>query len=492
MGSEDAKLSGAPTIRPFDRFSKARKAWLPEELMRRPEISSNAKLVYARLARFEGRNSAAYPKLNTLAEELGLSWSTVQRAVTELVEAKLLRIKVRRGQHRPNKFEFLDHPWFDEKKPPAKAAAEPENSPDDDPEDPEGGVSGGVPSDPSAGPLGASQGPTGGSLENAGSDSDTHGRVPEDSRYPRAGLWRGPDTHGRVSGEESHTTEESHTEEESHNPSLRKAQAHASTQARTHARALRALEQPAERFALVEGAPPPLAGSSGGDDSEGQSEKQNSAPYHQAGLSNEEDVNSYDIAQRLINGAVAEAKKKHTETKAKNEARRKKSKNARTAKENLNGSPVRNARVRPFEKLWREEMLKKFPDLDPMSIGRWYAPVERKGEDGEMHTGYRGLKEVGQVVTLIQKFDAQIVQAYLVWGIQNWEKLRERFSKAPLHPTVGWLLSMSDSLVPEATATVIGADVEAEAEQWLKDHPGAARLPDELLARLQALPGRGR
>lgn len=155
-------------------------------------------------------------------------------------------------------------------------------------------------------------------------------------------------------------------------------------------------------------------------------------------------MNSYDIAQKLLQGPVAAAKAKHEAKKAENEARR--SKKTRRAK----APPKPTANVWPFYKLWRTEMFRKFPDLPEASIPPWYRKVEGQGEDGETRERVSGGKEVGQVARLLQRFDAKTVARYFLWAIDGWETLRERFPKTPEYPTVGWLLAMSDSLIGES------------------------------------------
>lgn len=99
-------------IRPYDHFAgQKEKQWLPEQLASRPEVSPVEKLVWSRLARYQGPTGEARPKLETLAEELGIAWSVAQRAVAGLAEKKLIKVHLRRGQHRPSLIEFLDHPW---------------------------------------------------------------------------------------------------------------------------------------------------------------------------------------------------------------------------------------------------------------------------------------------------------------------------------------------------------------------------------------------
>lgn len=102
-------------IRPHKLFkAQLEKIWVPEQIARRRELSWNEKAVWARLARYEGGKGEARPKLETLAEELGISWDTAQRAVMALERVGLIRVTRRNHSRRPSLVEFLDHPWLRE------------------------------------------------------------------------------------------------------------------------------------------------------------------------------------------------------------------------------------------------------------------------------------------------------------------------------------------------------------------------------------------
>ena len=80
-------------------------------LMARHELSQGAKLCYARLCQYAGRNAETWPKQETLAEELGCSDREVRRCLDELVVANLIAVE-RRGLGKPNLYHFLKHAWF--------------------------------------------------------------------------------------------------------------------------------------------------------------------------------------------------------------------------------------------------------------------------------------------------------------------------------------------------------------------------------------------
>ena len=96
-----------------DRFNPYKEfvgAWIPNWLLKRDEISSNAKLVYARLAQYSGKDGACFPLQETIATETGLSYHQVRRALYQLKRNRLIDI-VHHGLTRPNSYHFLVHKW---------------------------------------------------------------------------------------------------------------------------------------------------------------------------------------------------------------------------------------------------------------------------------------------------------------------------------------------------------------------------------------------
>jgi len=87
-------------------------SFIPAWLESRREITSSAKLVYARLARYAGENGRAFPRQETLADELGLSVSMVRSALRELREFNLVRSH-QRGLNQSNEYSFLVHIWME-------------------------------------------------------------------------------------------------------------------------------------------------------------------------------------------------------------------------------------------------------------------------------------------------------------------------------------------------------------------------------------------
>jgi hypothetical protein len=87
-------------------------SFVPNWLLCRKEVSSGAKLCYARLAQFAGRAGECYPKQETLAVELGVSSRTVRAHLAELEKFKLIESQ-QKGLKMPNSYFFLNHPWIE-------------------------------------------------------------------------------------------------------------------------------------------------------------------------------------------------------------------------------------------------------------------------------------------------------------------------------------------------------------------------------------------
>ena len=87
-------------------------SFIPEWLERRKEISPGAKLCYARLLRHADRETGiAWPKQETLGEELGVSSRMIRDYLGELGEQGLIESR-RLGLKKSNRYRFLLHPWI--------------------------------------------------------------------------------------------------------------------------------------------------------------------------------------------------------------------------------------------------------------------------------------------------------------------------------------------------------------------------------------------
>lgn len=74
---------------------------VPNFILRNPDLSCNAKTVYALLLSYAWHNNLCFPGMERMAEEMGTHISTVSRAVAELETLSLIEI-ARRGQGKTN------------------------------------------------------------------------------------------------------------------------------------------------------------------------------------------------------------------------------------------------------------------------------------------------------------------------------------------------------------------------------------------------------
>lgn len=101
-------LNMSEFINPYKLFLGS---FIPNWLLQRKEISSNAKLVYARFMQYAGENGCVFPSLDSISKECGISTRTIWSAVKELESFNLVVCK-RRGQGKSNVYYFLRHAWM--------------------------------------------------------------------------------------------------------------------------------------------------------------------------------------------------------------------------------------------------------------------------------------------------------------------------------------------------------------------------------------------
>ena len=86
---------------------------IPNCLLEMKELSSNAKLCWGRLSQYAGENGFCVPKQELLAQELGISLSTVRNVLSELKELKFIEIESPQGIdklfHKNCRYYFLWH-----------------------------------------------------------------------------------------------------------------------------------------------------------------------------------------------------------------------------------------------------------------------------------------------------------------------------------------------------------------------------------------------
>jgi hypothetical protein len=98
-------------INPYKLFNGA---IVPNWLLERNELSQGAKLAYARLCQYAAKDGAdegaAWPKRETLADELGVTARQVDRYLKELESYKLIEVD-RPGLTKSNRYRFPTHLW---------------------------------------------------------------------------------------------------------------------------------------------------------------------------------------------------------------------------------------------------------------------------------------------------------------------------------------------------------------------------------------------
>ena len=70
-----------------------------------------AKICYARLAQYAGKDGVAFPRCSVLADEIGVGDRQIKRYLNELKALGLIDV-VKQGQGRPNLYYFFEHEWM--------------------------------------------------------------------------------------------------------------------------------------------------------------------------------------------------------------------------------------------------------------------------------------------------------------------------------------------------------------------------------------------
>lgn len=91
--------------------------FIPNSLAQYKCLSPYAKLVWGRLAQYAGTDGVCFPKVDSIAEELGCDKRTVQRAIKELCKEDFLEVESvyddKCGGQKTNRYYFLWHRIFD-------------------------------------------------------------------------------------------------------------------------------------------------------------------------------------------------------------------------------------------------------------------------------------------------------------------------------------------------------------------------------------------
>ena len=96
---------------PFNPYKMFVGSFIPQWLECRPEISPGAKLVYARMCRYSGRNGKCNPRQGVLAKTIGLGERQARTYIKELEEYFLIGSE-RLGLGKSNVYKFLSHEWM--------------------------------------------------------------------------------------------------------------------------------------------------------------------------------------------------------------------------------------------------------------------------------------------------------------------------------------------------------------------------------------------
>jgi len=98
-------------INPYRTFVGS---FIPNGLLKYKGVSSTAKLLWARLAQYAGKNGVAWPSQDSLAEEIGVSVTTIKRFMKELIDDGFIECEKPLGLdrlgHKTNRYYFLNHP----------------------------------------------------------------------------------------------------------------------------------------------------------------------------------------------------------------------------------------------------------------------------------------------------------------------------------------------------------------------------------------------
>ena len=88
-------------LKNFDPVSAHGFTQVPNFLLKDPDLSANAKVVYSMLLSYAWNNDRVFPGQERMGNDLGMSTPTISRAIHELEGKDLLEIE-RRGQGKTN------------------------------------------------------------------------------------------------------------------------------------------------------------------------------------------------------------------------------------------------------------------------------------------------------------------------------------------------------------------------------------------------------
>jgi len=101
----------------FNPYKQFLGSFIPNCLMEYEGLTATAKLCWARLAQYAGKDGRCYPMQETIAKEIGISTVQVKRILKELETKGFIYIKKPTGQdrllHKNNIYFFIKHEVFD-------------------------------------------------------------------------------------------------------------------------------------------------------------------------------------------------------------------------------------------------------------------------------------------------------------------------------------------------------------------------------------------
>ena len=91
-------------------------AFIPNAIMEYRYLSQSAKMMWARMAQYAGKDGRCFPSIERLGHDIGLSRSAARKAMAELQKKGFILAKHATGKarlmHMTSEYFFLDHPVF--------------------------------------------------------------------------------------------------------------------------------------------------------------------------------------------------------------------------------------------------------------------------------------------------------------------------------------------------------------------------------------------
>lgn len=103
---EDTELQ---FINPYKLFFGA---FVPNWLLERKEVSHGAKLCYAKLCQYAGKDGICFPKQEKIANNIGLESRRQSIRLIQELESYNLIFTIKPGKKCVNRYKFLYHPWM--------------------------------------------------------------------------------------------------------------------------------------------------------------------------------------------------------------------------------------------------------------------------------------------------------------------------------------------------------------------------------------------